>query len=130
MSSIRPMFRICTLFLRHIAAESGRNDCQPKDVEFFEITRDMFDLTIVDSPPMGIVTDSLLLATKVDYVLLIIKQGITSKNVISELNQMLGRTRARIIGAVLNNVKIGPGYGHYYKYYYHRYYYSESTNKK
>jgi polysaccharide biosynthesis transport protein len=98
--------------------------------EFFETTRDMFDITIVDSPPMGIVTDSLLLATKVDYVLLIIKQGITSKSVISELNQMLSRTRTRIIGAVLNNVKIGPGYGHYYKYYYHRYYYSDSATKK
>lgn len=97
--------------------------------EFFEVTRELFDMIIVDSPPMGIVTDSLLLATKVDYVLLVIKQGTISKTIINELNQMLTRTRAHLIGAVLNNVKVGPGYGQYYKYYYHRYYYSESAKK-
>jgi polysaccharide biosynthesis transport protein len=97
--------------------------------EFFEVTRELFDMIIVDSPPMGIVTDSLLLATKVDYVLLVIKQGTISKTIINELNQMLTRTRARLIGAILNNVKVGPGYGQYYQYYYHRYYYSESEKK-
>ncbi len=73
------------------------------------------DFLVIDSPPM-IVTDAQLLAGKVDGVLFVVRSGITSADDARTAMELLGKTRARILGAVLNNVRrgTGVGYGDYY----------------
>lgn len=73
------------------------------------------DFLVIDSPPM-IVTDAQLLASKVDGVLFVVRSGITSADDARTAMELLGKTRARILGAVLNNVRrgTGVGYGDYY----------------
>jgi len=79
------------------------------------------DLVIIDSPPL-FVSDTLLLAAKVDGVLLVIQPGHTRKKNILAMMEQLKRSRARVIGVVLNRIpsrgtEYYGGYLHYSPYY-------------
>lgn len=83
-----------------------------------KILRDILaevDFLVIDSPPM-IVTDAQLLAGKVDGVLFVVRAGITQADEARNAGDLLSKTRARILGVVLNQVKrgVGRGYGDYY----------------
>jgi len=82
------------------------------------------DLVLYDTPPIVIVSDAPTLAAQSDGVLLVIEQGGTSKRLITEVQDILGRAHARIIGVVLNKVTRQAGH-YYYSYYYSYYYQSE-----
>jgi len=85
----------------------------------FDKLRERYDYVIVDSAPINRVTDSVILGMKVDAVLMIIGAGITTLPVISyALHQM---NRSRIIGAVLNGIRLSDltyNYPYYYGYSY------------
>ena len=61
-----------------------------------------FDWVIVDTPPVGLISDARLLAALADGVLLVAGAGSTSYRLIEHAVEELGRDR--IIGAVLNRV--------------------------
>ncbi len=82
--------------------------------------RDEADWVIYDSPPAVTVTDSVILAPQVDAVIQIIMAGTTRRNVVLGGRDVLMRTQCRLIGPVINRVKMGD-LGYYY-YYYTRYY--------
>lgn len=99
---------------------------------FLEELKEIFDVIIVDSPPMLAVTDSEILYKITDGMLLTVKANQTPREVIKNMIQRIGLMGSdRFLGAVLNAFKYKEGYGYYYKYYY---YYSETQkddkNKK
>ena len=61
------------------------------------------DVIIVDSPPIS-VSDALLLSSKVDGVLLVVRSGHTKKKDFQATVEQLNRTGARIIGVVINRI--------------------------
>jgi len=71
------------------------------------------DFVLFDSPPIIAVTDAAVLATKMDGVLLIIKAGVTKRELAKKAKDLLEKVNANLLGVVLNNVKyeVGP---HYY----------------
>jgi capsular exopolysaccharide synthesis family protein len=71
------------------------------------------DLVMVDTPPCAPVTDPIIVAARMDAVLLVVNAGHTRKPVLSHALEMLGRARARVIGVVLNRVD-GSQKGYYY----------------
>ncbi len=82
--------------------------------------KDEYDMVIIDSPPVGLVTDAAILSTKVDGVLLVTAAGKTEIEVIKRSQGLLEKVKANIIGVILNKVDIkGKSY---YKYGYHEYY--------
>ncbi len=81
-----------------------------------------FDLVIIDSPPVNAVSDALVVASRVDGVLLVVKQLQTPSEAILSARDALSRVNAPLIGAVLNDVRRGPK-GYYKKGYYYRRYY-------
>ena len=85
--------------------------------------RQQFELIIIDSPPIIAMTDSIILATEVDGVCLVIQSGRTSLAAAVKAKQLLENSHARIIGAVLNDIDIKRIYGNYGYYYYYNYYY-------
>src|SRR4030042_2699227 len=89
-----------------------------------------FDYVIFDSPPVINVTDSCILGSICDGVLLVVKAGITPKNMIEEAFTMLTHAQAKPKACVLTNTSI-PVYYYYvsrYKYYYkYRYGYRSDT---
>ena len=84
--------------------------------EVLDRVRNDFDLVIVDSPPVLGLSDSQELAGIVDGVLVVTKAGETTGRAVSEALTHMNRARANVLGLVLNQVKMGDGYG--YDYYY------------
>jgi Mrp family chromosome partitioning ATPase len=64
------------------------------------------DFVIVDSPPLLVVTDSTVLAPKVDGVLMVIKPGTSKLQACKQAVEQLKTSGARILGVVLNNVDL------------------------
>lgn len=87
-----------------------------------------FDRIIFDSPPIGAVADAVVLATQVDGVLVVLKAGATHREVAKRAIRALNDVKARVFGAVLNDIDPSKArYGDYYGYGYstYGYYYGE-----
>jgi tyrosine-protein kinase len=90
------------------------------------------DFVIIDSPPILLVTDSTVLAPKVDGVLLVVKPGVTKLQACKQAVEQLKMVGARTLGVVLNEVDLrhsGYRYGYYkrYSYYAHGKGYTETS---
>lgn len=81
-----------------------------------------FDYVVFDSPPVQPVADALLLGASTDGVVLTVKGGKTSREVVARAKTKLQRANVRILGVLINNLKVGGkafgGYGPYAKYEY------------
>ncbi len=72
------------------------------------------DMILFDAPPVIAVTDGVVLASKVDAVLLVVSAGRTKRDHAKKAKALLDKVNARLIGTVLNNVK---GEASLYQYY-------------
>jgi non-specific protein-tyrosine kinase len=63
------------------------------------------DVVLVDAAPISAVTDATILATRVDGVLLVVDSGRTRRDPGRRAAEQLQRVGARVLGAVLTNVK-------------------------
>lgn len=63
------------------------------------------DVVLLDAPPVSAVADAAILATRVDGVLLVVDSGRTRRDTARRAHEQLQRVGARILGAVLTNVK-------------------------
>ena len=73
-----------------------------------------FSLIIIDSPPLLAVNDAVLLSTKVDGVVLVVKGQGVSRYIARQACERLAYVKATLLGVVLNNVNIqSPEYGDY-----------------
>jgi len=79
-----------------------------------------YDVVIIDSTPT-IVTDSQLIAARADGVLLVLWPGRTQAEAAKATVEQYRRVGARLLGAVLNNIQGGNGYGGYDDYQYYQY---------
>ncbi len=78
---------------------------------------DYFDLIIYDTPPVLPVTDSQIIASQVDGVVVVVRYNYTTKNTIRQTKEKLDAVDANILGYVLNAVKGEHeeySYGEYY----------------
>jgi capsular exopolysaccharide synthesis family protein len=71
-------------------------------------------MVVIDAPPLLPVADAKILAPLVDGVLLVIQPGQTTLEAARQAVENLRRVNARIIGVVLNNVKIKASGSYYY----------------
>ena len=69
--------------------------------------RQEFDYVLIDSPPMGQVSDPLLLATRGDGVLLVLEAKKTRKRPLLESQRSLEAVGANILGTVVTHLKDG-----------------------
>lgn len=82
--------------------------------------QDEYDYVFIDSPPILAVTDSAILSTIVDGVVLVVNYAVTRNELAREAVEQFKKANARIIGVVLNQVKMeSSDYKNYYYYYYH-----------
>ncbi len=84
--------------------------------EFLASVREDFDYVLIDAPPVGLVSDPLILATQGDGVLLVMDAQDTRKRSLQDSMRSLEAIGANVLGTVMNNVKVGK-HGYYgYKY--------------
>ena len=77
----------------------------------------MYTYVVIDSPPILSVTDGVVLSRVVDAVVLVIRHGKSSKNVMRRARDLLVRSGAPMAGIVLNAVDLNsPDYYGYYGY--------------
>ncbi len=86
---------------------------------FMERIKSNYDIVLIDSPPVGSVTDASVISTYVDGTILIVKSGKAEINAVKRAKETLERVNANIIGVVLNHFeKKNFGNDYYYQYYY------------
>lgn len=95
---------------------------------FIEEARKSYDRIILDSPPITAVTDAVILSNFVDGVVVVIRAGVTHREIVKNGVAQLKSVNAHILGAVLNGVQMGRDSYYYYQYYY--YYYGEDGGKR
>ncbi|HVG21134.1 MAG TPA: polysaccharide biosynthesis tyrosine autokinase [Blastocatellia bacterium] len=85
-----------------------------------QIMSERYDHILIDSPPLMNVSDSVILSSMVDGVILVVHGGKSPRAIAQRARQELVNVGAKIFGVVLNNVDLRrEGYE---RYYYSRYY--------
>jgi capsular exopolysaccharide synthesis family protein len=83
-----------------------------------EVLSQRFAHIVFDTPPLLDVSDPLILATRVEGVVLVLRHGRASRDAAQHAMRLLASVRARVLGVVLNDVQGGgAGYYRYYSYY-------------
>jgi len=76
-----------------------------------EEARDAFDWVIIDTPPIGLLSDASLISVKVDGVVMVVKANATPYTQVERAVAAVGRER--VVGVVLNRVSPEQGLGYY-----------------
>ena len=110
-----------------------RGECPPnpsellnskKFAEFVDTIRNIYDVIIFDGPPCNGLSDALIISTYADDVLVVSKEGQTTKTALTNVKKSLDNVNAHVTGNVLNSINMSKyAYGKYY-------YYSEDGQKK
>ena len=113
---------------------------------FFEEARKRFDYIVIDTPPVAVVTDALLLSPYTDLYIFVIRQRYSSKNTLELIEELRKSGKMKNIAIVLNDISLtgyygyglrygyATGYGYLYGYnyygtgYYRKYGYHEDIN--
>ena len=83
--------------------------------EVLDALREQYDHIVIDTPPTLAVTDAVVMATRADAVILVIRAGGTTKHALRQARDILLQVNARISGVLLNAVNLGsPDYYSYY----------------
>jgi succinoglycan biosynthesis transport protein ExoP len=84
----------------------------------FQRLAEFADIIILDSSPVLPVTDAVVLAARVDGVLLVAAAGVSTARALTRSLEMLERVDARLVGTVLNRAPEAASYGYHYGYSY------------
>ncbi len=84
-----------------------------KVTELFEWVRREFDVVLVDTAPVGMVSDALTLGNFADCTLYLVRQGRTFKKQVVLIDELYRENKLPKVSIVINDVKIRAGYGYY-----------------
>ncbi len=77
--------------------------------EFFNLLKEKYDYIIIDTPPLGLVTDAFLLMRFADVNLFIVRQGVTNKNIFGSIIKDL-EDRGINVSIIINGIETNKGY--------------------
>lgn len=104
----------------------------PRLKMLFTILREHYDYIIVDSSPIGIITDAMMIGDLVDRTVYLLKANYTEKETIKFIEKIAKSNEVPNISIVLNGTKRNHNYSPYgYNYGYgYSYYYTEKHERK
>lgn len=90
--------------------------------ELLKVAATEFDYIIIDTPPIGIISDALSLAEKVTGYILVVKAMSTDRQRLADMVDMIKRLNGNVVGFVMNDVagrskRVKRGRYGYYDYY-------------
>ena len=100
-----------------------------------EQLRELYDYIVIDTSPIGLMSDAMILDRFADVTLYVVRQNYTPKNRIKYINELFDTKRLNNFGVVVNGIKDTKwdGYGYSYGYssskYYANYYGSGKKRK-
>lgn len=75
---------------------------------------EIYEMIIIDTPPLLAVTDAQILATKLDGVIIVARSGQTETNQLQESVEAINKVKGNILGTVLNDVEKTDNTNYYY----------------
>ena len=81
--------------------------------EMFDWLKKNFDIIIIDTAPVGMVSDAMTLGKYADCTLYLVRQGHTFKKQIALIDELYRDGKLPKVSIIINDVKIKPGYGYY-----------------
>jgi capsular exopolysaccharide synthesis family protein len=92
--------------------------------------RDRYEMIIIDSPPVNMMTDAALLGSSADGVIVVARAGMTHSDALGFALEQLGHVGARVLGAVLNDIDFRRDvtYDAAYRYYNYGQYVKDSAD--
>jgi tyrosine-protein kinase Etk/Wzc len=97
--------------------------------EFIEKARKEFDYIIIDTPPIAVVSDTLLLSKFVDINIFVVRQRYSSKNTLELIQELYQAQKLKNMGIIINDISLIGYYGYGLRYgYYKGYGYSYGKN--
>lgn len=90
--------------------------------EFMDELKNKYEYVILDTPPVGLVTDAVELSMYADVTLYIVRQNYTKKEMVNLLNNRVKREELNNVSIILNGFQnkakygYGQGYGYGYSY--------------
>ncbi|MBU5450776.1 CpsD/CapB family tyrosine-protein kinase [Acetivibrio sp. MSJd-27] len=84
--------------------------------------KEQYDYIIIDTPPVNVVTDAVILSKLASGVVVVVREGSTTYTELSKAIETLEFAESRLLGIVVND-SVGLSKGYKYKGRYSRYYY-------
>lgn len=86
--------------------------------------RSVFDMIIIDTPPIGSAIDAAIISKSCDGIAVVMGAGEISYQFAQRIREQLEAADAKVLGVILNKVDMSDksGYGKYYGRYYGKYY--------
>ncbi len=81
--------------------------------EMFNWLKSEFDVVIVDTAPVGMVSDAQTLGKFANCTLYLVRQGHTFKKQVTLIDEFYRENKLPSVSIIINDVKMKPGYGYY-----------------
>ena len=99
--------------------------------QLIETLKNKYKYIIIDTPPVGLVTDGYILMKHADIKLFVVREGYTTKQMLSNINNIYKEKSLSNMSLIFNDVESnGYGYNYGYGYGYGYGYYDEDTKKE
>jgi capsular exopolysaccharide synthesis family protein len=89
----------------------------PRLKELIETAKRHFEVIILDTAPVGLVSDALTLSQYADCTLYIVRRGHTPRRLLGLVNELYNNKKLPSMSVILNDVKLQGGYYGGYGYY-------------
>jgi capsular exopolysaccharide synthesis family protein len=86
---------------------------EPQLEELFAYLKQNFDVIVIDTAPVGMVSDAMALSRFADASLYVVRQGHTFKKQIHMINEFSSLGKLPKVSIIMNDVKQQIGYGYY-----------------
>lgn len=109
------------LFFTGVGNLADRSDFQYDDPRFVKYTKDVrkkFDIVIFDTPAVLFIPDIVTFMDLMDSVVIVARLGHTTRKSLDKLIKLTGRDKHKIIGTIINDLKLNKlnKYSDYYHY--------------
>jgi capsular exopolysaccharide synthesis family protein len=81
--------------------------------DLFDYLKQNFDVVLIDTAPVGMVSDAMTLGKFAYCSLYIVRQGHTYKKQVALIDEFYSQGKLPKVSVVINDVKLKPGYGYY-----------------
>lgn len=81
--------------------------------DMFAWLKENFDIVLVDTAPVGMVSDAMTLSKYADATMYLVRQGHTFKKQVGLIDEFYKEDKLPKVSIIINDVKLKPGYGYY-----------------